>query len=241
MKHNFLDRYASLDSPLHTLEARTKLVGFLALIVAALWVPTGKSGIFFANFFVTAILIGISQIPLGFVLGRTLVIIPFVLTAALAAPWKGGLDPTWFSSILMRSLLCLIFLLILTNTTRFPELLGGLRKLGCPQVLVLNLGFLYRYLFVLTEEVLRMRQARDCRDVGRKPWTSELKILGSMLGTVLLRSFERAERMYQAMLSRGYSGEFPILSTRSFTWRDLCFLSSVGLFIGLIFHWGRVT
>lgn len=231
MRHNFLDRYASLDSPLHALEARTKLIGFLALIIAALRIPAGKSGIFFAFFFITAILIGLSQIPLGYVLGRTLVIVPFVLTAAVAAPWKGGFDHGWLSSLVMRSILCLMYLLILTNTTRFPELLRGLRNLGCPKVLVLNLGFLYRYLFVLTEEVLRMRQARACRGVGRAPLPAELKIIGSMLGTLLLRSFERAERMYQAMLSRGYTGEFPVIAPRSFTWRDVGFLSVLIVFI----------
>ena len=133
----------------------------------------------------------------------------------------------------MRSMLCLLFLILLTSTTPFAELLRGLRKLGCPRILVLNLGFLYRYLYVITEEVLRMRQARDSRRVGRAPLLAELKLLGSMLGTLLLRSFERAERMYHAMLSRGFSGQFPVLTPRKFTWRDLTFLAGIALLIVL--------
>lgn len=224
MKHNFIDRYAGLDSPLHLLDARSKLIGFTGLIVAVLYIPAGKTFTFFAYFFLLAIFLGISQVPLSYVVGRTILLLPFVALAGLAAPSRWGLNGAQFNALLLRSVLCLMILILLTNTTRFAELLRGLRKLGCPRILVLNLGFLYRYLFVLLEEVLRMRQARDCRRVGRAPMVRELGILGSMLGTLLVRSFERAERMYQAMLSRGYSGDFPILAPRRFTWRDPLFL-----------------
>ncbi len=238
MKHNFIDRFAGLDSPLHLLEARTKLLGFTALILAVLWIPAGSDFAFFAYFFLTAILLGVSQIPLAYVVARTLVILPFIVLATLAAPWKGigGLSVLFF-----RAVLCLMLLILLTNTTRFVELLRGLRKLGCPQVLVLNLSFLYRYLFVLTEEVMRMRQARDCRRVGRAHTGHELKLLGSMLGTLLLRSFERAERMYQAMLSRGYSGEFRVSAPRCFSWGDLAFLAGVAITIYVTFFGGQIA
>lgn len=238
MKHSFIDRYAGLDSPLHLLDARTKIIGFTALIAVVLQVPPGKPFLFFAYFFLIAIFMGISQIPLAYIVGRTLVILPFVLLAGLAMPWGNGSGLAFFSALLLRSLLCLMILVLLTNTTRFAELLRGLRRMGCPRILVVNLSFLYRYLFVLIEEVMRMRQARDCRRVGRSPIKVELKLLGSMLGTLLLRSFERAERMYQAMLSRGSSGEFPILAPRKFTWRDLAFLAGLALFVSATYYWG---
>jgi cobalt/nickel transport system permease protein len=239
VKHNFVDRYAGLDSPLHLLDARSKLVGFTALIVAVLWLPAGRTFAFFGFFFVTAILMGISQVPLIYIVGRTLVLLPFVLLAGLARPWTHALDVSLFSALLLRSTLCLMILILLTNTSRFADLLRGLRKLGCPRILVLNLGFLYRYVFVLTEEVLRMRQARDCRRVGSLGVKAELKTLGAMLGTLLIRSFERAERMYQAMLSRGYSGEIPTMWAPRFSWRDLAFLAGLAAVITITFRWGR--
>jgi len=232
MRHNFIDRYAALDSPLHVLEPRTKLLGFTALIVAVLCIPLDKGRLFIAYFFAAAILMGISQIPLGYILGRTLVILPFIVLARLAAPWKGYAG---IGFLFVRAVLCLMMLILLTNTTRFVELLRGLRKLGCPQILVMNLGFLYRYLFVLTEEAMRMKQARDCRRVGRAPFREELKILSSMMGTLLIRSFERAERMHSAMLSRGYTGDFPVVSPKKFSWHDFLFLDGVTLFIALTF------
>lgn len=228
MRHNFIDRYASLDSPLHVLEARTKLFAFTALIVSVLSIPADAGVLFFVYFFVVAIMMGISQIPLGYIVGRSLVILPFIVLASLAAPWK-GFSGLW--TLFVRAVLCLFLLVLLTNTTRFVELLRGLRKLGCPQILAVNLSFLYRYLFVLTEEALIMKQARDCRRVGRAPVRTELGILSSMLGTLLIRSFERAERMHAAMLSRGFDGEFPVAAPRKFSWRDLAFLFAAALFI----------
>lgn len=231
MKHSFVDRYANLDSPLHLLDARTKVVGFSALIIAVLSIGPGSTGPFFAFFFLMAILAGISQIPMQYLVGRTLVILPFVLLAGFATPWRGSEGWAWLLALLLRSILCLLIFVLLTNTTRFVELLRGLRKLGCPKILVANLSFLYRYLFVLADEVMRMRQARDSRCVGRAGVLAELHTLGSMLGTLLVRSFERADHMYQAMLSRGFSGEFPVAAPRRFSWRDLAFISVVAIFI----------
>lgn len=231
MRHNFIDRFANLESALHTLEARSKILGFAALIVAVLMIEAGENATFFAYFLAAAVLTGISRIPLGYVLARTAGIAPFFVLAGISSRWAGDHDIGWLAALLLRSVLCLILLVILTNTTPFTDLLHGLRRLGVPRILVVNLSFLYRYLFVLTEEVMRMRLARDCRRAGRASPGFELRLLGSMLGTLLLRSFERAERMYQAMLSRGYSGEFPVVSPRRFAWRDAGFLLGVILFV----------
>jgi cobalt/nickel transport system permease protein len=233
MRHSFIDRYASLDSPLHVLEARSKLLAFTALIVGVLCIPADRGSLFFIYFFAAAILMGVSQIPLTYIVGRTFLILPFIVLAGLAAPWKGGY--LGLGILFIRAVLCLFLLVLLTNTTRFVELLRGLRRLGCPQILVMNLGFLYRYLFVLTEEAMRMKQARDCRRVGRARFREELKILSSMIGTLLIRSFERAERMHSAMLSRAYTGDFPVVSPRKFSLRDAAFLAGVALFVTLSF------
>ncbi len=236
MKHSFIDRYANLDSPLHLLDARTKIIGFSALIVAALQIQGGSTGSFFMFFFFMAILAGISQIPMQYIVVRTFGILPFVLLAGLAAPWRGSGGWTWFLALMLRSILCLLILVLLTNTTRFVELLRGMRRLGCPRVLVANLSFLYRYLFVFADEVMRIRQARDSRRVGRTGLRSELHTLGSMLGTLMVRSFARADGMYQAMLSRGFVGEFPLAAARRISWRDLAFISVVALFIAAMVY-----
>jgi cobalt/nickel transport system permease protein len=232
MKHNYLDRYANLESPLHAMDARTKLAGFTALILAALSIPANRGEVFFAYFVFAAILMGVSQIPLSYIAGRILILLPFVALAALAAPLRAAGHSEWFLALLLRSVLSLILLVLLTNTTPFAELVRALRSFGCPRTLTANLSFLYRYAFVLTDEVLRMRQARACRQTAPMPLRRELKTLGAMLGVLLIRSFERAESMYMAMLSRGYSGEIPTLAPRRFGPRDLAFLALIAAFIG---------
>jgi cobalt/nickel transport system permease protein len=231
VKHSFIDRYSALYSPLHLLDARSKILGFTALIVAVLSIPPGQPFVFFAHFFLAAVLMGLSQVPLAFVVGRTLLMLPFVLMAGIALPWRSPAGMELFVRLVLRSLLCLLLLVLMTNTTRFGEMLRGMRKLGFPRIIVMNLGFLYRYVFILTEEVLRTRMARECRQVGRSPWRAELRLLGSMLGSILIRSFERAERMYQAMLSRGGSADYPVFSPQRFSWGDLVFLAGVAAFV----------
>jgi len=238
VKHHFIDRYAALDSPLHTLEARSKILGFTALIICVLTVPAGNGALFLAYFFIAAVLMGISQVPLAYIMGRILLILPFIVLVSLGVPWR-GYQGLWI--LFARSVLSLMLLILLTNTTRFVELLRGLKKLGCPRILVVNLSFLYRYIFVLTEEAMRMKQARDCRRVGRAPFREEMRILSSMLGTLLIRSFERAERMHSAMLSRGFSGDFPVAEPRKFSWRDLVFLSAIAVLTTLTFYLRNYT
>jgi cobalt/nickel transport system permease protein len=232
MRLSFIDRYSAQDSPLHILDPRSKLLAFAALIIAILHIPMNDSVLFFIYFFVTAILMGISQVPLNFIMGRTLVILPFIVLASLAVPGKGWF---WLGVLFVRTFLCLVLLILLINTTRFPELLRGLRKLGCPLILVMKLRFLYHYLFVLAEEAMRMKRARDCMRAGSAPFRAELKIVSSMPATLLTRSFERTERRHAAMLSRAFDGEFPVYLPRRFGWPDLAFLSGIGFFVALTY------
>jgi cobalt/nickel transport system permease protein len=89
VRHNFIDRYAALDSPLHILEPRTKLLAFTAMIVGVLSIPVTNGFLFFIYAFAIAIMMGFSQVPLNYIVGRTLLLLPFILLASLAAPWKG--------------------------------------------------------------------------------------------------------------------------------------------------------
>ncbi len=235
MKHNFIDRYSLHDSPLHILEARSKLLAIAALIIAILCIPSGSDFLFFIYFLVTAILMGISQIPLGYIITRTAAILPLILILGLLASWNGWAG---LASLFIRAALCLILLIILINTTRFMELLRGLRRLGCPQVLVKKLDYLYHYLFALSEEAGRMWQARACRHLDHVPFRDELKMLRSMLKTLRIRSLERTERMKHAMLSRGFSSSYAVFSPRRLSWRDLIFLPAVALFITATFMLG---
>jgi len=144
-------------------------------------------------------LAGLSRIPPVFLARRLLLLEPVVLgVAVLALLQPGGLRV--FATILTKSTLCLFTMILLSNTTPFAELLGVLRRVRFPALLITTLALMYRYLFVLADEAERMQRARQARTFGRTRWT----VLATVLGQLFVRSTERAERIYAAMCARGW-------------------------------------
>jgi cobalt/nickel transport system permease protein len=126
-------------------------------------------------------------------------------------------------SILAKSWLSVMAAVILTATTPAAELLRAMRTLGLPRLLAATVSFMYRYLFVIGEEALRLMRARDSRSVrlpGQKTGATlgwRAKALGNMVGSLFLRTYERSERVYAAMQARGYDGEPRFVWSRA--WR----------------------
>jgi len=232
VRPGFIDRFAGLDSPLHLIEARSKLAGFAALMVSVLIIPAHRSFLFFLYFFAVAILMGISQIPLAYIVARVLMLLPVIVLAGIAALWK---DFGGFWVWLIRAVLVVILLILLINTTRMAEILQVLQKMGCPRPLILRLNFLYLYLFALTKEAARVKRATRYCGVCRPLSVRKPKICGSILKAFLVCSAERARRMHWGMLTRAYEGDIRVLAARKFSLRDLVFLWSILLFISLTY------
>ena len=187
---------------MHRLSAGAKLLAALALILATVLTPF-VAPLFFAALagFLIAVALA-SRIPPGFLIKRLLLLEPLVLGMALLA-WlqpNGGLV---FARIIVKSTLCLFTIILLSNTTPFSELLGVLRRVRFPALMITTLALMYRYLSVLVDEAERMQRARASRTFTRRRshlWQS----LGTVLGQLFVRSTERAERIYAAMCARGW-------------------------------------
>ena len=135
-----------------------------------------------------------------------------------------GISGGWLSfSIMLRSALTLGTALVLLAVTGIPAIGAGLERLGAPRAFVVQLLFLYRYLFVLGEEALRMSRARAQRSFDGRG--TGLKATASLLGNLMLRTLIRAERIYTAMKSRGFNGEVRLRRTMRFTTTDLAFIA----------------
>ena len=246
MKHSFLDRYSNLDSFIHRLDPRTKFIITLVFILAVISTPPIRWQVFALYFFFMAALLLLSKLPIFYVLKRSLVVMPFVLMIAIFIPfikegevagsyniwlWQvsvtyTGLQVLW--NVLIKAWLSILSLIWLTSTTKLPNLLKGLEQLGMPKVMVMILSFMYRYIFVVVDEVMRMRQARDSRDFGGKRlW--QLRTIGNMIGTLFIRSYERGERVYAAMLARGFDGHSRTLDQLNFSQADAYFGISFSL------------
>jgi cobalt/nickel transport system permease protein len=202
MRHDFLDRYSRLESPLHRLPAAVKLVGSLALITALIVTPLAHIWFFASSAGLLILLCSISRIPWGFILRRLVLLEPFVLGISVMALLQPG-GWTVFLTVVVKSTLSLLTMILLANTTPFAELLKTLRRIGLPRLLVTILALLYRYIFVLIDEAERLARARESRTF-RKGRFQKWRSLAALIGQLFVRSTERAERIYAAMLARGW-------------------------------------
>jgi cobalt/nickel transport system permease protein len=250
VKHSFIDEYSHLNSVIHRLDPRTKLIASLAFIVAVVLTPTSNWRVFAFYFAIIAFMLAFSRLPSAYVLKRSLVILPFVLLIAIFIPffkegevagsyniWLWQISITYdglliLANVVVKSWLCILALILLSSTTRLDDLLKALKQLGMPQVMILILSFMYRYIFVLVDEVMRIQQARDSRNFGGSR-LHHLKTIGNMVGTLFIRSYERGERIYAAMLARGFDGQVRTLHKLRFKQADAYFGAAFSLVLVL--------
>jgi cobalt/nickel transport system permease protein len=199
--HLFED-HTLLDSPVHRAPAAVKLAIAVALLLATVLWPVTQSLGFAAVAVVLIAIAALSRIPVAFLVKRLLLLEPFALGVAVLTLFQpsGG---RIFLTILLKANLCLLTMILLSNTTPFADVLRVLKRLRVPSILITTLALMYRYLFVLVEETGRMSRARASRTFSRRRgllWRS----LASVVGQLFIRSTERAERIYAAMCARGW-------------------------------------
>ncbi len=249
MHHHYLDRFAYQDSPVHRLDPRAKILAVLAY--SAVLISLGRYTVPSPGYviFPFSILV-VGGIPLRFVLKHTLLVSPFILCLVALSPVfdatpirvgeslvvRGG----WLTagSVLARFVLGMAALIGLASTTRFPELLKGFEKLGVPRALVSQLRFLYRYLFLLIDQSMHLRQAWSARDAGRGPVGWRWRAATGLVGVLFSRSIEQAERTYLAMIARGYDGSIRLLQPLRWRVADSLFAVAVAAYLFFL-RWGR--
>jgi cobalt/nickel transport system permease protein len=202
MRHDFLDRYSRLRSPIHTLPAGLKLVATLLVVILVVLLPPDRPLLLVSVAAFLLVAAALSRIPWRFLLLRVLLLEPFVLGVAVLALFQPG---GWrlFLFLVARCTLCLLGMVLLSNTTPFAELLRVLKRAHVPALLVTTLSLMYRYLFVLVDEVQRMKRARLSRTFNSRR-TRAWHTLATVVSQLFVRTSERAERIYGAMCARGW-------------------------------------
>jgi cobalt/nickel transport system permease protein len=238
-----LDALASRDTALARLDARAKVVTTLAFIVAVVSFDryTVAALLPLAAYPVALAVLG--EVPAAPLARKLLLAAPFAVLVGIFNPLfdrapmlvLGDLTVTagWvsFASILLRFALTVGAALVLVAGTGMHALCVALARLGVPQVLTAQLLFLYRYAFVLGGEASRMATARELRSNGR---ALALSAYGPLLGHLLLRAYERAQRIHWAMTARGFDGELRSLRTLRWSPRDTAFALGWCLFFLLV-------
>jgi cobalt/nickel transport system permease protein len=229
-----VDRWSRGASPLHARDARAKLGAALAFLIA---ISTTRPGAHLA-FGLYAVLIvaaaALARLPTGALLRRAALVMPFSATFAAITWWSG--DPARALALAEKSLLCGFAALLLIATTPMNDLLRALEWLAVPRPLILVIQFLYRYLFVISEQAQHMRLAAQCRRGIRAHQQSRFSAAGGALGVLFARSWERADGIHRAMLARGFNGHFPRLAPLRFSTADAVFVSlAASVAIGIRF------
>ena len=216
-----LDRLSYQETVIHRLDPRVKVITTMLFIIAVVSYPKYAVLELVPFLLFPVLLMTLGDIPVLFIMKKVLVLSPFALFVGIFNPLldrdvmtvAGGLilSAGWvsFAAIVLKYALTISAALILIATTSFPGVCQALRRLGFPALFISQLLFLYRYLFVLLEETMRVVRARDLRSFGGRG--TELRVLVRIVGALFLRTVERAERIYRAMLSRGFRGELPVL------------------------------
>jgi cobalt/nickel transport system permease protein len=251
------DLYRAGDSILHGLDPRAKLALTLAFILSVSLTPVGTWPIYMLLLALVLSASVASELGLTFVLRRAALALPFVVAAfpvlftikgdALASVRLGAWTLTLtqpglerFVSVALKSWLSVQMAILLTATTPLPDLLLAMRSMGLPRLLVAVLGLMWRYLAVLVDEALRMMRARDSRSgswEGRGGGTLlwRARVTGAMAGTLFLRGYERSERIYSAMLARGYDGTIRSLPSQPLSWAErMMLLVAFALLLALV-------
>lgn len=194
----------------HRLPALVKIGLALAVIVCGIATPAEHWPLFGVLGCVVFAGHSLAGVPLAYLIRRLLIFLPFILMMAVSLPLSQGFRQGWdlMLTIVGRGTVAFLTSLWLVNVMPFEQLLRTLRTLHVPVTFVAILAFMYRYVFVVWNELDRLRTARTARSMGRTSLWFRWKSLASLLATLLIRSLTRAERIHGAMLSRGWTGEF---------------------------------
>lgn len=252
MHHHFIDHFAMGDSVVHRLDARSKLLALLAYTVVLISFDRYTVADLAPMAVLPLSLLWFGRVPVGFALKRVLILSPFILMLVLMSPiydrtlwtvtlgpWQARVSGGWLTAanIAAKFAFGVMALTALMCTTRFALLLEAMRRMGMPQIIVMQLGLLYRYIFVLIDEAMRVRRARDFRGAALAPAERRLAAVGGVIGSLFIRTLDRSERVHLAMAARGYRGEPHSLSQLRFTIADGAFLVAVAGYL-VACRWG---
>jgi cobalt/nickel transport system permease protein len=213
--------YVHSGSRIHALPPQCKVAATFLFVVAVVATPRHAIWAFGLYLLLLVIVARIARVSAAFVLRRLMIEVPFLLFAAFLPFIAGGpqlellgipvsIEGLWGAfNIASKATLGAMATILLAATTPVADILFGLERLHTPRVFVAIAHFMVRYGDVVSGEARRMKVARESR--GSDPrWMWHARAIAASIASLFIRSFERGERVYLAMLSRGYAGTIPL-------------------------------
>jgi len=235
MKHriqelNALEQLSSGDTFIHRLHPMVKLLSAVFFIITVISYDRYALKQLIPYIFYPTLLMALSETPYSMLFKRFMVAFPFCFFAGMSnlifVPAPYGVIS--FFTIIFRTYLCVMAVLLLVSTTPFFEIASSLRFLKIPNIFIVIFEMTYRYICILLEEVHSMYIAYSLRSTDAKG--IKMRDMGSFAGQLLLRSFDRADRIYNAMKCRGYALHVLPQNGRNFMLKDFIFFAVVCFF-----------
>jgi cobalt/nickel transport system permease protein len=233
LHHVHVDHWSRGKSLLHARDPRAKTLTLLIFLIVLATTPANAALTLGIDAAVLVSGILIAGLPLVRLLLRAMVVLPFSLTFGLIS-WLAG-DRLRAIGLVEKSYLSAVAVLLVVGTTSLPALLNGLEKLGAPRMLVLVAQFIYRYLFVISEQAQHMRLAASSRQGDpRLHRKGRFRAAAGALAVLFARSYYRADGIHRAMLARAFTGRFPLLNSLRFRFADGVFFLAAAAFLILV-------
>ena len=227
----------------HSLAPRTRVLCAVLMVLAIAFTPNAHWWTWAAYGVTVLCLIAIGRATWIALLKRVAIEFAFIGTVLLGTLFHDGGEVIWqwgvirittegltvLGSVTLKATLCLLMLNFLTLTTSIPALLQSLVQLRVPPLLVAILASMYRYIGLLIDELGAMRQAAASRNLAVSSGQRQRSVVGNMFGALFIRTFERGERVHQAMLARGYTGIPHIRDLPTGGRHDVLALSAIAL------------
>lgn len=213
------DKNNRAEGVLTRFDARAVTLSLLCYLVAMLSLPATDLGDLLVMWCLLIMATSLSGVRFRSMFRKVIFVLPLILLIGLFNPiidrtpiaTFSGVTITrgWvtFLAIILRGVMAVGAVAVVTEGIGFRAICYALRRLGVPKLFTEQLLFLHRYLFVIVEEAEDMSRARLARSGGKSGL--RLRVWATLIGTLLIRSIDRAERIYGAMLARGYQGEMP--------------------------------
>lgn len=244
-----IDKYAHLRSPLHSWDPRVKLISISFLILSIVLIPNLLVASF--GLIIAIVLVILSRIPVQFVFIHLRWVLLFILFFFIVMPltvpgdeiirlnfvnisWKGI---KLASLIALRAISAVLLIFPMVGTMRFDLTIKALQRLKAPNRFIQMIMFTYRYIFVFLDQLRRMLVAARARAFKKGTNIRTLKIVSNLIGMLFIRSFERTQRIYNAMASRGYMGSLKTFDEFKLSRKDFlkaCLIIAVAVTLNLL-------
>lgn len=241
MHYIVLERLSRQQSYVHSIDGRFKLIALLILLLGIATTDPFSRAQALGYFLLLTVGLYCAKLPVKWALLRAAAVLLFPAVFAAIVWWTQGAERA--VTLLAKSYLSGLAVILLVASTPLPVLLQSATKLGVPDLIVSVTQFIYRYFFLIFDEAKRMWAAAHLRGAGRRSTSigERMTVASGVLAVLFARSMGKAESIHNSMICRGFTGRLPEMQSRSVTARDSWFLTVTVLAVAVLWVLPRVA